>query len=186
MSHAYRIHKQDAAYFLTMTAVEWLDAFMRKESKMILCDSLNYCIDNKGLEVYAYVIMSSHMHMIASAKQGNLSDIVRDFKKFTSSQIIKTILNEPESRRDWMVPVISAGGKRQKKRSEHQLWQYTDHAVEIYSPKFTLTKVNYIHNNPVEAGLVDRAIDYLFSSAKDYAGFKSPVNVSLINLHSLM
>ena len=50
MSHAYQIHKQDSAYFLTLTAVEWADAFMRREHKQILCDSLNYCVNVKGLE----------------------------------------------------------------------------------------------------------------------------------------
>ena len=81
--------KPDSAYFLTPAAVEWVDAFMRREHKQILCDSLNYCIDVKGLEIFAYVIMSSHMHMIARAKEGNLSDIVRDFKKFMSAMLIK-------------------------------------------------------------------------------------------------
>ena len=75
MSYAFQIHKQDAAYFLTPTAVEWADAFMRREHKQILCDSLNYCVDVKRLEIFAHVIISSHMHMIARAKVGNLSNI---------------------------------------------------------------------------------------------------------------
>ena len=74
---------------MTPTAVEWADAFMRREHKQILCDSLNYCVDVKGLEIFAFVIMSSHMHIIARAKEGNLSDIIRDFKKFTSAMLIK-------------------------------------------------------------------------------------------------
>ena len=85
MSYAYQIHKQDAAYFLTLTEVEWADTFMWREHKQILCDSLNYCVDVKGLEIFAYVIMSSYMHINASAKEGNLSDIIWDFKKFTSA-----------------------------------------------------------------------------------------------------
>ena len=70
MSYAYQIHKQDEAYFfLTLTAVEWADAFMRRERKQILCDSLNHCVDEKGLEIFAYVIMSSHMQMFARVKE---------------------------------------------------------------------------------------------------------------------
>ncbi len=65
------------------------------------------------------------------------------------------------------------------------LKQHNNHPEEVYNPKFTLSKINYIHNNPVEAGLVDRPEDYLFSSAVDYAGDRSPVIVSLINLHNL-
>lgn len=186
MPHAYQIHKQDAAYFLTLTAVEWLDVFMRREQKLVLCDSLNYCIDKKGLEVFAYVIMSTHMHMIVRSKFDNLSDIIRDFKKYTSSRIIKELQTENESRKEWMMEVISKGGPKQKKKSKHQLWQYNNHAVEVFSPKFIMSKIRYIHNNPIEAGLCDRPEDYLFSSARDYADNSSPVKVTMLELHSLI
>ena len=185
MSHAYQIHKQDAAYFLTLTAVEWADAFMRKEHKQILCDSLNYCVDVKGLEIFAYVIMSSHMHMIARAKEGNLSDIIRDFKKFTSGMLIKDFRTVTESRSSWMLDLFKAGGQKQKKKSSMQLWQYNNHAMEVHSPKFTLSKILYIHNNPVEGSLVTSAGEYLFSSSQDYSRQKGPVIDSVINLHNL-
>ncbi len=185
MPYAYQIHKQEAAYFLTMTAVEWVDALMRREHKQIICDSLNYCVDKKGLEIFAYVIMSSHLHMIARAKNFDLSNIVRDFKKFTSSMLIKDFKTTTESRKDWVLEIFSAGGAKQKKKSTHQVWQYNNHAEEVYSPKFTLSKIQYIHNNPVEAGLVGRPEDYLYSSAQDYSGQIGPVKVSVINLHSL-
>jgi len=77
---AYQIHKQDAVYFLTMTAVEWVEVLSRREAKQLICDSLNHCIEQKGLEVFAYVIMSNHLHLVVRARQGNLSDIVRDFR----------------------------------------------------------------------------------------------------------
>ena len=161
------------------------DAFMRREHKQVLCDSLNYCVNVKGLEIFSYVIMSSHIHIVARAKEGNLSDIIRDFKKFTSAMLIKDFLSLNESRSDWMLDLFKAGGKKQKKKSSMQLWQYNNHAMEVYSPKFTLSKILYIHNNPVEAGLVGRAEDYLFSSAQDYSGQKGPVIVTPINLHNL-
>ena len=185
MSHAFQIHKQDAAYFLTSTAVEWVDAFMRSQHKQILCDSLNYCVDVKGLEIFSYVIMSSHMHMIARAKEGNLIDIIRDFKKFTGAMLIRDFRTSNDSRNAWMLDLFKKGGEKQKKKSTMQLWQYNNHAKEVYSPKYTLSKIQYIHNNPVEAGIVTRAEDYLWSSAQDYSGQKGPVKVSVINLHNL-
>ena len=138
MSYAYQIHKQDAAYFLTPTAVEWADAFMRREHKQIICDSLNYCVDVKRLEIFAYVIMSSHMHMIARAKEGNLSDIIRDFKKFTSAMLIKDFRTSTESRSGWMLDLFKAGGEKQKKKSSMQLWQYI-----IMRWKFTVRNLQY-------------------------------------------
>ena len=185
MPYSYQIHKQEAPYFLTLTAVEWADAFMRREHKQLLCDSLNYCIYKKGLELLAYVIMSSHMHMIARAQHDNLSDVIRDFKKFASAMLIKDYKSGTESRKDWMLELFKTGGTKQKKKSTNQVWQYNNHAEEVYSPKFTISKIHYIHNNPVEAGLVARPEEYIFSSAQDYSGQKGPVKVSVINLHNL-
>ena len=94
------------------------------------------------------------MHMIARAKGGNLSDIIRDFKKFTSAMLIKDFRTSTESRSRWMLYLFKAGSEKQKKKSSMQLWQYNNHAIEVIRPKFTLSKILYIHNNPVEAGLV--------------------------------
>jgi len=185
MPYAYQIHKPESTYFLTLTTVEWADAFMRREHKQLLCDSLNYCIDKKGLELLAYVIMSSHLHMITRAQNDNLSDVIRDFKKFTSAMLIKDFKSGNESREGWMLELFKTGGTKQKKKSTNQVWQYNNHAEEVYSSKFTLSKIQYIHNNPVEAGIVARPEEYLFSSAQDYSGRKGPVKVSLINLHNL-
>jgi hypothetical protein len=123
--------------------------------------------------------------MIARAKEGNLSDIIRDFKKFTSAMLIKDFRTSTESRSGWMLDLFKAGGKKQKKKSSMQLWQYNNHAMETFSPNFTLSKIRYIHNNPVEAEQVGRAEEYLFSSAQDYSRQKGPIKITTINLHNL-
>ena len=84
-----------------------------------------------------------------------------------------------------MMKIFRQGGKKQKKKSAQQLWQYNNHPEEVYSPKFTLSKIKYIHNNPVEAGLVSRPENYFFNSAVDYSGGKGPVTISLLSLHNL-
>src|ERR1700722_16049637 len=87
-------------HFLTLTVVDWVDVFTRANHKMTIVDSLKHCQKEKGLEIYAWVLMSNHLHMIASAaneKENTLSDILRDFKKFTSKKIIENIKEETES-----------------------------------------------------------------------------------------
>jgi REP element-mobilizing transposase RayT len=192
MPSSYLIDKQEATYFLTPTVVEWASIFLDDSYKQKICDSLNYCIEKKGLEIFAYVIMSTHMHMIARAKQKNLSNLIRDFKKFTGGTITwelqKLLTKDPVRMEDYaeILEIFKTGGRKQKKKSKMQLWQYNNHAEEVYSSKFTLSKIRYIHNNPVEAGLVYRPEQYYFSSAMDYAVKKGPVKVTLLNLHSLM
>lgn len=125
------------------------------------------------------------MHLIARAKNSDLNKVVGDFKKFTSGSLIQEIRMGRESRKEWLLKMFEHGGENQKKKSLHQLWQYNNHAEETFSPKFTLTKIKYIHNNQVEEGIVQFPEQYYYSSARDYAGLKGPVNVSLINLHNL-
>lgn len=185
MPSAYKIDKQDGVYFLTSTIVGWVDLFIRDSYKQLIADSLNFCIEQRGLEVYSYVIMPSHLHMIASAKENNLSTVIGSFKKYTSLELIQRINSNPESRREWMLPIFKQAGEKNPRNKNYQIWQQNNHAEEVYSPKFTLSKIKYIHNNPVEEGFVARAEEYLYSSAKDYAGMKSPVNISMIELHSL-
>lgn len=99
-------------YFLTLTVVDWVDVFTRPNYKHIIIDSLRYCQKEKGLILYGWCLMSNHLHLIAQADENNhLSDILRDLKKYTSKQIIKAIIENPESRRDWMLDRFRFAGK---------------------------------------------------------------------------
>ena len=91
----YKIHNQKALHFLTLTTVGWIDVFTRATYKDILIDSLKHCTAKKGLILYAYVIMSNHVHLVAQAtsETQTLSDIIRDFKSFTAKQIKKKIMD---------------------------------------------------------------------------------------------
>ncbi len=89
---SYHIGDQNALHFLTFATVNWIDVFTGKKYRDVLVDSLSYCRKETGLELCGYVIMSNHIHLIARAKDNyTLSDILRDFKKHTSKQIIKMI-----------------------------------------------------------------------------------------------
>jgi REP element-mobilizing transposase RayT len=141
-------------------------------------DSLAFNIQNKGLSVYGYVIMTNHMHCILQSKGTiPLYDIIRDFKKFTARQIINTIQSEPESRREWMMHRFKWNASIRQRKSNHQLWQHSNHAEEIFTRPFFDQKLNYIHLNPVKAGWVSFPQDYIYSSAFELAkrGNKIPV-----------
>ena len=175
MSSGYHISDQHSTYFVTFTLVGWLDLFTRKECKDIIIGSLQYCQKNKGLIIYAYVLMESHLHLVATAKDGSkgLSAIIRDFKKFTSLKIIDWINDNPtESRRDWLKMVFKYHGKYNQNNKHFQVWQQHNMPKICLQPKFTIQKINYIHNNPVVTGIVDNPADYRYSSARNYEGRK--------------
>ena len=186
MSDKYKITNKDRSYFLTLTVAGWIDVFTRKNHKMIIVDSLKYCQAQKGLEVYGWCLMSNHMHMIAKAVgDQNLSEILRDFKKFTAKAIIKQIQEEPESRREWILKYFENKGKDLKRIKHFRFWQDGNQAKEIYSNKFFWEKLNYIHQNPVKNMIVENAEDYLFSSARNYADLDSMIDIVLESVQQI-
>ncbi len=186
MPTGFQILNPQAPYYLTLQVANWVDLFSRRRYRDIVVESLNYCITNKGLIVYAYVIMSNHIHLLVQAENSNLSDGIRDFKKFTSRQMLSSIRNEAESRREWMLKIFSEAASMHARNEHFQVWTHENHAEEIHSNKFTLQKITYIHNNPVRAGIVNNAEDYIYSSGGNYAGNQGRVDVTVLNLHSLM
>jgi len=168
-------------YFLTLTVIDWIDVFSRPIYKHIMVDSLNYCQKNKGLEIYAWCLMTNHIHMIAGTKEGFLlSDVLRDLKKFTSKEIIKNIKETNESRKEWMIERFRKAGLTDPKIKNYKFWQDGNEAKEIHTNEFLDQKLNYIHDNPVKAEIVQFDYEYLYSSAKDYAGEKGLIDVVLI------
>ena len=183
MSTKYKATTTEEAYFITITTVGWIDVFTRLNQKQAVINALQYCQQNKGLEIYAYVIMSSHIHLLCKTTDGFiLSDVIRDFKKFTSKKIIQTCLDEPESRREWMLAYFQKACEHLKREQHYKVWQDGYHAETIYSNSFIKQKVEYIHNNPVKDKIVSLPEDYYFSSARNYAGLDNDLEVILLNL----
>jgi REP element-mobilizing transposase RayT len=165
----YKIRNKKEVHFVTFAVVEWVDVFIRREYRDIFIESLRFCQKEKGLLLHGWCIMSNHVHLIASARNENLSGILRDFKKFTSKQVIAAIeKNEHESRKDGMLKIFLEEGRKNSRNKTYQFWRQDNQPQELYSPKFFFQKLNYIHNNPVAAGIVEKPEHYLYSSAKDY------------------
>jgi REP element-mobilizing transposase RayT len=178
---SYRIKDENALYFLTCATVEWIDVFTRQKCKNIFSESVNYCVANKGLIVYGWVLMSNHFHFIARAKEGyKLSGIFRDMKKHITKSIVKLIKEEPESKGQWLLNEMKKAGKVNSKKQTYQLWRNDNHPIYLFSKKVILQKLNYIHNNPVKKGIVEYPEKYSYSSAMDYSGKKGIIKVESI------
>lgn len=178
MSRNYKFHNPEGAYFVSFAVVEWLDVFTRNEYKDILLDSLEYCQKEKGMEVYAWCIMTNHVHLaFRSVGDHKPEQILGDFKRFTSKAVVKAIKENPkESRKEILLKTFESAASKSSNVQKYQFWRHDNKPIEIWSNKVIAEKINYIHNNPVAAGLVFRPEDYRYSSAVDYAG-----EIGLIN-----
>lgn len=172
MSEKYKVY-EGGMFFVTLTTVGWIDVFTRSDYSEEILKNLNYCIEKKGLQVYAFCLMPSHLHMVASAKTGLLTAILRDFKSYTAKSIIDLIKQNPEeSRKDWLLYMFEYFGKKNKHNATYQFWKQNSHPVDLLSPTFIEEKVNYIHENPVKARIVNEAQNYIYSSANPFCGIR--------------
>ena len=177
----YKIGDQSGVYFLTFTVVEWVEVFTRIEYAEIFLNCLNYCVANKGLIVYSWVLMPNHFHGVMRAREGaKLSDIVRDLKKYSAVKILEAIQNHrQESRKNWMLWLFKSAAMKRSSNRHFQFWQHGSHPFELYSTKMIDQKISYIQSNPVRAGFVNEIHEYRYSSAIDYMGGKGLVKVEL-------
>jgi REP element-mobilizing transposase RayT len=178
MKEGYQFRDKTGIYFLTFTIVDWVDLFSRKIYRDILIESLNFCIKKKHAIVYGYVIMTNHMHIILQSEAGDISGLVRDYKKWTAIKLIEAVQGEPESRRDWLLHRFAYYASLRNTNYHYQIWTHDNHPEDIISHKFFLQKLNYIHQNPVRAGWVEKEEDYVYSSAGVWYGKKGLVPIT--------
>lgn len=174
MSRNYKFHNPEGLYFVSFAVVQWLDVFTRNEYKEIILESLTYCQKEKEMEIYAWCIMTNHVHLIfRSTGKQNPELLLGDFKRFTSKKIVQAIIENPkESRKENLLSVFKSEAQKSSNVKGYQFWRHDNKPIELWSNKVIDEKVNYIHNNPVEAGLVIKPEHYIYSSALDYAGEK--------------
>jgi putative transposase len=181
MSRKYKFRDQDKLYFVSFAVINWIDLFIRNEYKEILLKSFQYCIDKKGLELYAYCIMTSHVHLIIGSNKEPMQNIIRDLKRHTSEMLRNAIeTNSTESRKEWMLQMMKHAGTINTNNRTFQLWRQDNRPIELRDEERLYQKLKYIHYNPVEAGFVEKEEDWLYSSAKNYYGLKGVIEVILI------
>lgn len=169
MTNSYRVFTdKHYAYFVTWTVVEWLPLFAASAYRQIVLDSLSYLKTNKHTQLNAFVVMSTHVHALLWPDDGiSLSDLTRDFKRFTSREI-----SREAERQDARKLIASFKSARKENRAQdvstYQVWQEGSHPEAIFTEKFAKQKIDYIHLNPVRAGMVKTAEEWLYSSARAY------------------
>jgi putative transposase len=176
------IIEQHACYYLTLNVVDWIDIFIRPVFKQIIVESLNHFSEKKGLIIYAWCLMTNHLHLMAQAEQGyGLSLIANDFKKFTTKIILEDIDAEPEVRRNWIMKKFEDASTSLKLLDKFQVWQSRINPVyiDLKNTDAISEQLEHIHNNPVRERIVSTAEDYLHSSARDYAGIKGLVKIRI-------
>ena len=168
----YRIFETEYPYFLTCTVVGWLPVFTRPEVVNIIYDSWRHLQLKRELQVFGYVILENHLHLIASAPE--LSTVIGDFKSFTARSIIDLLERRAAK---VLLHQLQAHKLRHKTESEYQVWQEGSHPEQIRTEEMMWQKLQYVHDNPVSRGYVDEPMHWRYSSARNYARLPGLIEV---------
>lgn len=170
MSIKYRFTDTQGIYFTTSTVVGWADVFSRDIYREILLDSIRFCQRNQGLQVHAWVLMTNHLHMIYSCKgPQDPALVLKNIKSFTAIKLIDAIVNNPkESRKEYLLHLFEAEGKKSSSNYRFKFWEHENHPVLLDNDVIFKQKLNYLHWNPVTAGFVTEPWHWKYSSAIDY------------------
>ncbi|MBL7856625.1 MAG: transposase [Cyclobacteriaceae bacterium] len=124
MSEKYKVRDQDRPYFITFSVEAWVDIFTRQQYKDIILHSLRFCQREKGLVLYAWCLMTNHIHLIVGSRgEEKIEDIIRDFKKYTSVHICRAIAGNPsESRKLWMLSIFAQAPSVSRKHQKYKFW----------------------------------------------------------------
>ena len=176
MRSRYTIKEPGGTYFVTCTVVKWISIFTRKPYFDILIDSLQFCRQHKGLKIYAYVILDNHLHLVVAGDK--LTDIIRDFKSYTAKSLIARLEQEQKT---WVLNQFQYHKQPTKAKSDYQVWQEGFHPQQIVSEEMLHQKIDYLHQNPVRIGVVERPEEWVYSSARDYAGGKGLIELDTLD-----
>ncbi|MGB0868512.1 MAG: transposase [Flavobacteriales bacterium] len=169
MSRNYKYHNPCGIYFVSFAVVFWISVFIRDNYSEIIIRHLKYAQKHKGLVLYGYCIMPNHVHLIFSSETNEPAKLLQSIKSSTSKEILTTIeSNDTESRKEWMLWMFQHAVKKYNKTSKHQFWRNNNKPIELWSNKVFDQKLEYIHNNPVEEGFVEKPYFWKYSSARNY------------------
>jgi len=170
MRSRYRVREPHAPHFITSTVVAWLSVFTTAARCDILVESFEYCRRNKGLEIFAWVILDNHFHAVVAAPE--LSRVVGDFKRHTAQKIMDQIEKESCS---WLLHELKFHRAGDKSESDRQFWQEGFHPQVLTDDVTIDQKLDYLHNNPVKRGLVAAPEHWRYSSAHEWLTGAVPV-----------
>ncbi|MDQ7063580.1 MAG: transposase [candidate division KSB1 bacterium] len=173
MRSNYKIYEKKGVYFVTSTITAWIPIFVNKSYFDILVSALNFCAEQKNLNIFAWVILDNHFHLVCQAPE--LSQTFQSLKRHTAKQIITQLKSDNKK---WALNLFAYYKKRHKKGSEYQVWQEGFHPQLINSEDMLTQKIEYIHYNPVKRGYVEKPEHWLHSSARYFkTGDESPVSM---------
>jgi REP-associated tyrosine transposase len=156
----FQISRDSQALYITIVAKERLPVFQTDAIKLVTCQALDEARNSGGFLLFAYVIMPDHLHLLTDCPETS-ADVLRRVKGLTARRVIDYLKEQ-----NFQSSLAKLRHEQWKRKHSYSLWQQEKNVFSIFGEVMFMQKVNYIHLNPVRAGLVERAVDYRWSSAR--------------------
>ena len=156
----FRVSRDSQALYITVVAKDRLPVFKSDAIKLVTCKALDEARKSGDFLIFAYVIMPDHIHLLTDCPDTS-ADVLRRVKGLTARRVIDYLKEH-----NFHSSLVKLHHQEWKRKHSYSLWQQEKNVFSIFSEAVFMQKVNYIHLNPVRAGLVERAIDYRWSSAR--------------------
>jgi len=160
MRDKFRISRDSQALFITAVTKDRLPVFRTDAIRVVTCKALEQARNSGQFLIFAYVIMPDHLHLLTNCPSTS-ADVLRYVKGLTGRRVIDYLKEQ-----GYESSLAKLRHEQWKRKHTHSLWQQEKNVLSIFSEAMFMQKVNYIHLNPVRADLVERAIDYRWSSAR--------------------
>ncbi|MGH9874062.1 MAG: REP-associated tyrosine transposase [Pyrinomonadaceae bacterium] len=160
----FQVSRDSQALFITIVTKDRLPVFRTDAINSLACEAINEARNSCGFLLFAYVIMPDHMHLLSDCPSSS-AEVLRYIKGITGRRVIDYL-----KEKNFETSLAKLRHEEWKRKHSYSLWQQEKNVFSVYSESVFMQKVNYIHLNPVRAGLVERAIDYRWSSARIWQG----------------
>ncbi len=164
MAHRFVISQDSPVLYITLVTKDRLPVFRRDDMKELISRSIDEARKSAGFLLFAYVVMLDHLHLLTS-RPSTTSDVLRVLKGLTARRIIDSLKVN-----NYLKSLEKLAHHEMDRNYKYSLWQTEKNVLPIFSEGMFMEKVNYIHLNPVRAGLAERPSDYRWSSARIWQG----------------
>lgn len=164
MAHRFLVSQDSPVLYITLVTKDRLPVFRTDQMNAILCRAVDEARKSAGFLLFAYVIMIDHLHLLTS-RPSTTSDVLRVLKGLTARRVIDYLKEN-----NYLVSLAKLQHQERERNYKHSLWQPEKNVLPISSENMFMEKLNYIHQNPVRARLVERATDYRWASARIWQG----------------
>ena len=168
----YRVLEDNKTYFISSSVIHWLPLFVIPALAEIVIDSLNFLCGKGRIKIHAWVLMETHLHLIATCS--DTSGEMRKFKSYTARRIVDALRTDGPV---FFLKQLRFYKKRHKEGQTFQVWQEGIHPKVIQDEGMLKSTMEYIHYNPVKRGYVDDPVHWRYSSARDYTGERGLVEI---------